>query len=164
MNDEEIANKVKGDFVTNLILIEEMRRDNVQDTVVEAEEQEERVFFLQQKNVIKNTQFTPEPSDTDQDTLPIHGNGEMHNFLAVADSPNFDVTIYVDDRYVVDDSYANLSSISDELEHVSAYDTPSGSYVVGVSGYTFTEMFDADIRAREPIEFSVVRVEGTVNE
>ena len=164
MKNEDVAKQVQGDFVTNLILIEEMRRNEVDETVIDVEENDERVFFIQQKNVIESTQFTPRASDHHQDELPVRGDGKMHNLLVVADSTNFDVTVYVDDRYVVDDSYNNLSAISDELQHVSAYETPSGSYVVAVSDYPFTKMFDADIRAREPIEFSIIRIEGTINE
>lgn len=144
--------------------IDEMNETNeiTQKVEIDEDKEDERIFFIEQKDITKTTQFSPRPSDTHQDRLPIRGEGKLNNFLIVSESDNYDVTVYVDDRYVVDDSFTYLKSMSNELDHVSAYSS-DGKHVVNVSKYPFVDELDMDIRAREQIKFDLVRVEGKYN-
>lgn len=149
-------------FEEKLILSEEMfwRKNQV-----EVIEESDRPFFVEMRDFTKNSPFGPrrqddatDPSDK-QDDFPIKGRGKLDNLLIIADSDQYELNVAVDDRDVVDDSYSSLSSISDELEHVSAYNRDN-EFITLVTDYPFEEGLYVTIKPLESIFFYRVRAEG----
>lgn len=136
---------------------EDIKKPSGVDIIEEAE----KVFLIEQTNITARSQFTPKAGSDDQDRLPIHGLGRLDNLVIISNSNLYDVNVAVDDRDVVDDSYDTLNTISNELEHVSAY-SRNNSFVVVVTDYPFEEGLHIRIRPRERMTFSRVRVEGVL--
>lgn len=78
--------------------------------------------------------------------LPLNASGRIDTLLLVGNSSDFKVYVQVDDNVVIDrKSYSDLATISNELPHVSAYETGTGKYVVSVTDYVFSEKVDANV-------------------
>lgn len=127
------------------------------------DETSDETLFIEQKDVELTSRVNFEPSTEDIEgnriASPVEGEGTLKAFLVVVDSPDFEVFAEIDDSDIVRESFSELSTVSNELESISAYQD-GDKHVVAIRGYPFQEFASAGIKPTSvPITVERIRME-----
>lgn len=141
------------EFGRELIIAEEAVRDEGESVAVDRSE----VVPIQREDFTATVGFVFHEPGT---SMPIDGPGTLVNATLIAETSDFRVTLDVDGREVVADTFEGLMTHSAALERISAYQRNSDdNYVFVASGYEFQDAVNVAIVPDDSLTVRLQRAE-----
>lgn len=121
----------------------------------------ERTLVFDRKDFTETGEFYVTPDDTG---IRVPGPGSLDTLLVVATEADLGVRVETDSTVLVDEEFSRLKEFSDELEHVSAYDMPSGDKVISVTDFEYLDYCRAMVDPKGEKTFDWVRAVYTIED
>lgn len=122
----------------------------------------ERMLMPSETLVDDRSSFTtsnvvrPAPSGS---SIQVDGPGMIDTLLVRADSDAYSVRVETDKSELVSADFLTLKSLSDDLQHVSAYTDTGGKSVVVITNYPYQGWSSISIDPNGEVTFDKIRAE-----
>lgn len=94
--------------------------------------------------------------------MNVPGPGSLDSLLVIADTDQFGVRVESEEASLADDYYTDLEPWSDEFDHISAYQTSGGDYVISVKNFPYRESVRVKVLVPDSVFIQRVRAIYTI--